>query len=146
MAGLGGGLVALAVWAWVRPDLPAAWWLLLIATAALAAWAWWGGRHIRRGKLVWGGADLPAGEAGWRWVSAARPRGVALDAVRTVLDLGGSLLIAARTPDGLTLWLWCRADAGEPADWLALRRALAAHADGHARSGIFRRPLPTHDG
>lgn len=146
-AGLLAAGAALGAWAGARPDLPPAWWLALLATALGALWVGWGLRRPLYGELAWAPVvDADDGPGGtWRWISAARPRGVALTGLRVALDLGDTVLLEGRTPDGLRLWLWCRrAAAGEsPADWLALRRALTAAADPEGRSGIFGRPAPT---
>ncbi|MGQ9724212.1 MAG: hypothetical protein ACUVVU_02415 [Tepidimonas sp.] len=138
---------ALVVWAMARPDLPPAWWLALLAVASGALWVGWGLRRRLQGELAWvpvvDGGDGLGGT--WRWISTARPRGVALTRLRVALDLGDALLLEGRTPDGLRLWLWCRrsAAAGSIADWIALRRALTAAADPEGRSGIFERAAPT---
>lgn len=133
--------VALLAWAAVRPDLPLAWWLMALLTAAGALWAGWRLRHPLQGEVAWD----PIGEAGtWRWISAARPHGVALNPLRIALDLGDAVLLEGRTPDGLRLWLWCGQGAVShtPARWLDLRRALMASAAAQGRSGIFERPAP----
>lgn len=145
------GVAVLAAWAWWRPDLPGAWWVALAGWALLGVWSAWTARRTLRGTLVWAPAAPPGGDGAggaragaWRWCSAARPQGVVLPAVRVVLDMGRALLLHAVTPDGLALWLWCQQGAAgtQPAQWLALRRALAARADAPGRSGIFGRPVP----
>jgi hypothetical protein len=141
MSGIGGSLVglALALWAVQRPDLPGPWWLMLGGVALSAIWAAWVWRRPLQGELCYR-MPLDVGAAvvgGWYWISPARPHGVALTAPRVAIDTPSAVLIDARTPDGLRLWLWCRQrEAATPADWLALRRALAASA-GEGRSGIF---------
>ncbi|MDM7457131.1 MAG: hypothetical protein P3W97_007765 [Tepidimonas sp.] len=145
--GLSSGLVALGLWAWVRPDLPAAWWGLAAAVAGSACWAIWGLRHTRYGELAWQPMTDPHGAVAgtWRWMGTARPSGIPLQAVRVAWDCTSVVLLEARASDGQRLWLWCQRDAAgdDPADWLTLRRALAAAADPEGQSGIFRRPAPT---
>lgn len=138
--------VALLAWAAARPDLPAAWWLTVLLTGAGALWAGWRLRHPLQGEVAWDPpGDGSRGEAGmWRWISAARPHGVALTSLRIALDWGDAVLLEGRTPDGLRLWLWCGQGAVShtPARWLDLRRALMASATAHGRSGIFKSPAP----
>ncbi len=145
--GLCSGLVALSLWAWARPDLPAPWWGLAAAVAGSALWIGWGLRYPRYGELAWLPANSPDGAVSgtWRWIGAGRLSEVSLLEVRVVWDITDVVLLEARTPDGQRLWLWCQqAAAGEDAThWLALRRALMAAADPEGRSGIFRRPAPT---
>ncbi|WP_299021387.1 hypothetical protein [uncultured Tepidimonas sp.] len=141
MSGVGGSLagLALALWAVQRPDLPSPWWLMLVGTGLSAIWTSWVWRRPLQGTLLYRAPpDAGLGVTGrWFWISPARPHGVALTAPRMAIDTPYAVLIDARTPDGLRLWLWCRQrEASTPADWLALRRALAASA-GEGRSGIF---------
>ena len=147
MAGVGVSLagLALALWAHQRPDLPAAWWLMLGGVGLSVVWAAWAWRQPRQGELRYRSPSQarPDAVGEWRWISPARPHGVALVALRPAIDTPDTVLLDARTPDGLRLWLWCRRrDAHTPADWLALRRALAASV-GEGRSGIFGRAAPT---
>jgi hypothetical protein len=137
-------VLALALWAAQHPDLPAAWWLMLAGVGVSAVWAVWVWRRPLYGEICYRVPPHagPTVAGGWYWTSPARPHGVALTALRVALDTPYAVLIDARTPDGLRLWLWCQQrDADTPADWLALRRALAASA-GEGRSGIFGRATP----
>lgn len=138
-------LAALVLWARVRPDAPAPWIAAAAASAAWAAWNVWRIRHAPVGELHWHAATLSRREVAltWSWRSAARPRGVALPAVRVVLDLGDALLLRGETPDGQRLWLCCRRDTvGDDATWRALRRAIRITTAASDRSGIFARQPP----
>ncbi|NIC43204.1 hypothetical protein [Aquabacterium sp. A08] len=127
------GLVALAgVWAtglalWALeqggPPWPGAWWWSLGLGVAWLAWGVWQWRHPLRGLLHWAPND--DGPGAWRWQSAAYRHGTPLTDLQTAFDGQSVLLLRARTPAGLTLWLWLSA-ATEPTDWEALRRAVRA--------------------
>lgn len=113
----------LARWAWLRPDLPPAWWL-----GAGLGLAWLGvalaqaRRQGEPGELVWDPASADGGC--WLWQPAGRVRPQALQAPWVAWrSAAGVLVCARRAADGAPLRCWCPAGRG---DGPALRRALAA--------------------
>ncbi|TSE25713.1 hypothetical protein Tsedi_01301 [Tepidimonas sediminis] len=119
--------VAAAVWgrwAWLRPDLPPAWW-----AGAVLGLVWLGvalaqaRRQGEPGELVWDPAS-PDGGQGWLWQPVGRARPQALQAPQVAWrGAAGVLVCARRAADGAPLRCWCPAQQG---DGPALRRALAA--------------------
>jgi hypothetical protein len=128
LLGLGGVIgAALAATALLLPPTQA-----VVLAALLLAWIAWAGwllRHPPRGLLLWQRtATDAAGHWAWRPVEQGG-HGEALGPVylRLALDLQQRTLLQLRGPRGVPRWLWVE-QGSAPADWLALRRALVAHA------------------
>ncbi len=122
LAGLVLGVGTLS--AFLLASLPLGAWLMLAAAGLVwMAAAARSGRRQARGVLRFGGASGQGG--GWRWSADAADEGVALDAVEASLDLQGRMLLHLKGAAGVPSWVWVER-ARAPANWLALRRAIAA--------------------
>lgn len=125
----GAALAALAVGvvltgAWMAATLPPKAWLPLAGVGlAWMAWAARSERHQPSGLLRFSGA--PGQGAAWRWASDGADEGLALHAVEAALDLQSRMLLRLKGAAGAPAWVWVER-AGAPADWLALRRAVAS--------------------
>ncbi|MFD0667662.1 hypothetical protein ACT80S_08080 [Ramlibacter sp. MAHUQ-53] len=120
LGGWGLGLADLAYWcvADPRPGMPQA--LTGVVLAACGALAWLGARRQPEGRLAWDGAV-------WSWSVRGVSREVALS---VACDLQRWILVRlcpTGRPGTGARWLWLEAGA-DPADWLALRRAVYSPA------------------
>lgn len=96
-------------------------WLGLLATAVAGALAWRAGPMVQAGVLVWDGAF-------WWW---ERAQEAVAGRVAVRLDVQSGLLLRFVADSGAPCWFWLGRH-GNPAHWMALRRAVYA--------------APAHDG
>jgi hypothetical protein len=110
--------------AWMAATLPPKAWLPLAGVGlAWMAWAVRSERHQPTGLLRFSGA---AGQgAAWHWARNGADEGLALQAVEAAVDLQNRMLLRLKGAAGAPAWVWVER-ASAPADWLALRRAVAS--------------------
>ncbi|HQQ71475.1 MAG TPA: hypothetical protein PLL92_14350 [Alicycliphilus sp.] len=105
--------------------------------AAALAWRWW--RHMPVGQLSWDGGqwliECPVGAQGR----------TAQGSPRVHLDLQSGMLLFAPRLQGPGLWLWLERRS-DPAQWLALRRAVYSPARSQAPDSISTTPARPGDG
>jgi hypothetical protein len=110
--------------AWMAATLPPKAWLPLAGAGLVwMAWAARNERHQPTGLLRFNGA--PGQGGAWRWVLNGSAEGLELDAVQPALDLQSRMLLRLKGAACVPVWVWVER-ARAPADWLALRRALAS--------------------
>ena len=124
LGGLGAAIAA-ALGA-TAPALPLA--LGALLGALLLVWLGWAGWVLwrpPRGQLAWccGLAQAPGH---WGWQARGSESLAPID-VSLVLDLQQRALLRLQGPRGVPRWVWV-AQGRAPGEWLALRRALVAHA------------------
>ena len=114
--------------AWLVMDSAGGWrpWVGLLATVATAGLCWWQGPFTRSGRLSWDGVD-------WCWEGGVVPQ---RGSIHLTLDTQSGLLIRFGVDTGVSRWFWL-AQASEPGQWLAVRRAIHAHVH---RNGVAAAP------
>lgn len=124
---LGVGIAA-SLWA-AAMVLPLAQRMLL--GGLFAAWLGWVAlRFLRpaRGRLTWQRlVALDGGHWAWHEAEAVGSEGLAPVSLYLVIDLQQRLLLRLQGPAGVPRWVWVE-QGRAPDDWLALRRAVVAHA------------------
>ena len=133
------GLSVQLSWVMLEPRMGArAWWAwglygaLWVCLLGHAVWRWW---RMPTGTLKWHPASPPeaaltalAPPTGWWWTSAAYPDSIGLKGVQVTLRLNRVVVLRWRLTTGRLFWV-CVQHQGDGLAWLALQRALMAHAD-----------------
>lgn len=120
-------VVAASLWGWLGSGVDMGLWLTLVVGAVLwlvwALHAWW---RAPFGRLHWDAQapGLQDAEAGaWFWFNSTEQTPQPVLGVQQALDLQGVVLLRLRSTASVPRWVWVQ-QAGDPARWLDLRRAL----------------------